>query len=294
MIVITGASTSVAPAKMHQVYVDQYTASVLPPPKASGFLELALNLHTDLCAGPTGSIILFVMAVLFVISLVSGVVVYGPFTRQWRFGAVRPRMLRRARWLDLHNLLGIVTAAWMLVVGFTGAINALSPFIASLWQSTELRDMAAPFQKQPKPERLSSIQAALETAYKAEPGSSLVTIAFPGTAFASPRHYGVYLHGARPLTSRILKPLLIDAGTGELAASREMPWYVKALFISEPLHFGDYGGLPLKFLWAAFDVVAIVVLVSGIWLWWLRRRITPESVLEEAVEEISIEEHVAG
>jgi uncharacterized iron-regulated membrane protein len=66
------------------------------------------------------------------------------------------------------------------------------------------------------------------------------------------------------------------------------------LFISEPLHFGDYGGLPLKFLWAAFDVVAIVVLVSGIWLWWLRRRTTPESVLEEAVEEISIEEHVAG
>ena len=30
-----------------------------------------------------------------------------------------------------------------------------------------------------------------------------------------------------------------------------MPWYVKALKLSQPLHFGDYGGMPLKIIWAA-------------------------------------------
>jgi uncharacterized iron-regulated membrane protein len=51
-----------------------------------------------------------------------------------------------------------------------------------------------------------------------------------------------------------------------------MPWYLRALEISRPLHFGDYGGMPLKIIWALFDVVAIVVLISGIYLWWKRRK----------------------
>jgi hypothetical protein len=34
---------------------------------------------------------------------------------------------------------------------------------------------------------------------------------------------------------------------------RPMPWYAQALLVSQPLHFGDYGGLPLKLLWAVLD-----------------------------------------
>ena len=37
--------------------------------------------------------------------------------------------------------------------------------------------------------------------------------------------------------------------------------------MSQPLHFGDYGGLALKLLWALLDVLAIVVLGSGLYLW---------------------------
>jgi uncharacterized iron-regulated membrane protein len=51
-----------------------------------------------------------------------------------------------------------------------------------------------------------------------------------------------------------------------------MPWYLRALQTSRPLHFGDYGGLPLKILWALLDVMAIVVLYSGIYLWLAKRK----------------------
>ena len=47
---------------------------------------------------------------------------------------------------------------------------------------------------------------------------------------------------------------------------------MSAMYLSQPLHFGDYAGLPLKILWALLDVVAIVVLVSGLYLWLGRRR----------------------
>ena len=46
-----------------------------------------------------------------------------------------------------------------------------------------------------------------------------------------------------------------------------MPWYVTSLFVSQPLHFGDYGGMPLKILWAVLDLITIIVLGSGIYLW---------------------------
>ena len=36
-------------------------------------------------------------------------------------------------------------------------------------------------------------------------------VAFPGTPFSSPHHYMVFMQGDSPLTSRLLKPVLVDA-----------------------------------------------------------------------------------
>ena len=36
------------------------------------------------------------------------------------FGTLRTARSRRLKWLDYHNLLGIVALAWMTVVGATG------------------------------------------------------------------------------------------------------------------------------------------------------------------------------
>ncbi|MDB5973481.1 MAG: putative rane protein [Nevskia sp.] len=49
--------------------------------------------------------------------------------------------------------------------------------------------------------------------------------------------------------------------------------------MSRPLHFGDYGGLPLKLIWALLDLVTIAVLGSGLYLWlaW-RRSSAPQDV----------------
>ncbi len=62
---------------------------------------------------------------------------------------------------------------------------------------------------------------------------------------------------------------------------REMPLYVKTLLVSQPLHFGDYGGLPLKIIWALLDVITIVVLGSGLYLWLGRRKVTLEKRLAD-------------
>ena len=48
--------------------------------------------------------------------------------------------------------------------------------------------------------------------------------------------------------------MLIDAATGAFTDSRDLPWYVTTLLVSQPLHFGDYGGMPMKIIWALLDI----------------------------------------
>jgi uncharacterized iron-regulated membrane protein len=105
---------------------------------------------------------------------------------------------------------------------------------------------------------------------------------FPGAGFSTPHHYAVLVRGSTPIGSRMLQAALIDADTGELTDRPEMPWYAKVLFLSQPLHFGDYGGLPLKIIWALFDLVTIFVLVSGLYLWFARRNASIETRIAEA------------
>jgi uncharacterized iron-regulated membrane protein len=204
------------------------------------------------------------MGLLFLTAIVSGVVVYGPFMRRLNFGTIRSR---RLYWLDVHNLFGIVILAWTLVVGVTGVINTLSQQIAMHWQRTELVAMLGPWRNAPVPPKLASAQLAIDTALKHAPGMKVQSFAMPGSPFAGGHHYGVYLRGNEPLTSRLLKPVLINADDGTFGETRDMPLYVKALFVSRPLHFGDYGGLPLKVLWCLLDLATIVVLGSGLYLW---------------------------
>ena len=234
-----------------------------------GFMDLMLRLHVDMFAGLPGKLFLGFMGLLLLVALVSGVVLYAPFMRKLDFGAVRKDRSTRVKWLDLHNLIGIVTLVWCFVVGATGMINTWADLLVKYWQYTEVSTLLAPYQGQPllAPADRGPLQASLDTAMHHGQQRKVSFIAFPGTAFSSPHHNTIFLKGTTPLTSRLLQPLLVDAKTSQLTAAPELPWYLTTLLVSQPLHFGDYGGMPMKILWALLDIATIVVLGSGLYLW---------------------------
>jgi uncharacterized iron-regulated membrane protein len=269
------ATPETPPEAGHLVVVDARTATVLGVPKTQeGIMHVLYTLHVDLFAGLPGKLFLGVMGILFAAAIVSGLVLYGPFMRRLDFGTVRAHTSPRTRWLDLHNLLGIVVLTWTLVVGITGVINTWADLALNVWRSGQLATMAAPYRDKPPPSRLTSVQAAVDVARKAAPRMEPSFVAFPGTRYTSRHHYAVFMRGDSALTARLLKPALVDAETGRLTAIRDMPWYMTTLSLSQPLHFGDYGGMPLKIIWAILDVITIAVLLSGLYLWLVRRQIS--------------------
>jgi len=254
--------------------LDARSGDLLSTPEfGSGFMGVMYRLHVDLFAGLPGKLFLGLMGVLFVVSLVSGTVLYAPFMRKLDFGTVRRDRSARIRWLDLHNLLGIVTLVWALVVGGTGVVNTWADLILKSWQREQMAQLAdgkATPLLAGKPGGVPEdqrVQHVLDRALAAAPHMRLSMLAYPGTLLGTPEHFAVILHGDTPLTARLRQSLLVHPETGEVLQASARPWYVTLFQLSQPLHFGDYGGLPLKILWAALDLITIVVLGGGLYLW---------------------------
>lgn len=273
VVAITAATAGTEPNSSHTFMLDARSGEPVAMPSANGgFMMTMLRLHVDLFAGLPGKLLLAFMGLLFVVAIVSGAVLYAPFMRRLEFGTVRRDRSTRTRWLDLHNLIGIVTLTWALVVGVTGVISACADLVIAAWRNESLAAMVEPYRDAPPLTKRAPATRLLEIAAQATPGMAPDFIAFPGTRFSSEHHYSVFMKGSSHLTSHLWTPVLIDARTLAVTAIGERPWYMDALAMSQPLHFGDYGGLPMQLLWATLDVLTIIVLGSGLYLWWVRRR----------------------
>lgn len=276
----------------HTLQFDSRTAALLKDElpvsqQPQTFIGLMFSLHTDLFMDLPGELFLGLMGLLFVISIISGIVLYGPFMKKLDFGTIRSHRSKRLKWLDLHNLLGIATALWLFVIGVTGVMNELATPLFGLWQITDVKTLLDKYHGAPviNQHQLSPPQAAFNTAQKALPAMTITSVVYPGNAFGSPYHYLLWAKGNTPLTSQLFSPILVDARSGQLTAVVKMPFYLRALEICRPLHFGDYGGTPLKIIWALFDLVAIVVLISGVYLWFVRRKFYADYFLRLSTEE---------
>ena len=129
------------------------------------------------------------------LAIVSGVVLYAPFMRKLRFGEVRRDRSTRVKWLDLHNLLGIVTLTWAFVVGGHRHGQHLGrPRHDVLAERPDGRDAGA-LQRHAAVEKLGFAGEGLRGRPRPRAPMKIGFIAFPGTAFSSEHHYGVFMRG---------------------------------------------------------------------------------------------------
>ncbi|CCD85610.1 Putative uncharacterized iron-regulated membrane protein [Bradyrhizobium sp. ORS 285] len=292
LVVVALSPTAIpVPGQLHRVTVDARTAAVLGEEAPhQDVMDVILRIHRDMFTGLAGELFLGLMGLVFAASIVSGVVVYWPFMRRLQFGTVRDRSAR-LKWLDLHNLLGIVTVSWTLAVGITGTINTLAVPLSDLWRAQTMPALLAPYQGEPLAEA-TSVEAAVDAVRTAHPDRQVASVTMPTTSrFGSPQHLIVWTKGKTPFTARMFSPVLVDALDSTKMVAPALAWYLRALQVSRPLHFGDYGGLPLKIIWALLDIITIIVLCSGLYLWvakrWGSRRRTSSVPAQAAAAVVS-------
>lgn len=286
LLVITGSpeARSFHDAKVR--FADLITAQPVGDPDPgmtlTGFM---LELHAEWFVGPAGELIGAFIALLVLISLLSGLVVYAPYVKRIAFGVLRRGRGARLLQLDLHNFIGAVVLGWALVVTVTGFLLGFSAVAIGLWQLTEFKpfieqaEAMTPVDVRHPPVNIDQVFAAVANV---EPGWEVSSVVFPHTEFSTPRHYLALLVGTEGLDERLFRVAAVDAATGEVVLTRELPAHLKAIQLSQPLHFGDYGGLPLKILWTLCTWLTLFITANGAWLWWNRRRRAPKAAVAGA------------
>lgn len=264
--------------------VDRRTGKLLPKVDfEKTFSAIILQIHAELFLGPFGRILVGLVGLAILIALGTGFWVYGPTMRRFSFGLLRRVLSRRTFLADLHKLVGAASFGWNLVVAATGFILCFSTFLLQLFAATEIAAIGKPYESAPVVTDYATIDRAIAGAEAAETHRTWATVALPGSALSTPRHYGILLKGEKGLEEHMLGLVVVDAAEPATILPKAFPWYLKAVLVSEPLHFGNYGKLPLKIVWALFTVVTLGLSVTGLWVFFLgRRKRTRDRVVEDS------------
>lgn len=242
---------------------------VLPTP-ASGFFDWVLVLHREVFLGSTGKLYLGFVGLIYLFMLLSGFFLYGKFMKGRAFGEVRRGIPKLA---DLHKFLGVITFGWGLVIGLSGVFLAFNGVLIKYFQAQTLKSLTAEFRGSGTSSSvIPDLGKVVQSALNGKRDSSVSYISFPDTEYGLPGHFLLLMKGGTTFTEKISEMAVVNAQSGLLTKTVELPLYLKFVLVSEPLHFGDYGGPPLKILWALFALSSQAVVVLGIASYFRKRK----------------------
>lgn len=249
-----------------KLFFDAKTGAAVAPPQESGFFTALLKIHRELWLGTWGRFYVGIAGLLIAFTFLSGFFIYGKFTRQRPYGEIRKSNATLAL-MDFHKFLGVTIFAWGLLVSATGCFLAFDSSLIKIYQRGELASLNSTHAGESPLERLPSLAALVESAAKARPKAQLSFLSFPGSEFSLPRHF-LFL----TREERRSELLVMDGATGAFLEARPLPWYLKATMLSEPLHFGNYGGIPLQAAWLLFATAAGILSMSGPISYWKKKQ----------------------
>lgn len=255
-------------------YFDPWTGEPTTPPGTAATAILR-QLHTDLLLpAPWGRYLVGLSGVVMLVSVVSGLLLH----RKMLTEMFTLRLFRstRLKWADTHKSLGLWGLPFHFVIALTGAVLGWVGLALPLAALTAHEgDMAAAasalggFQAEARgiPAEMQPLSALLARAQVALPGLDPAVAVF--------RHYGdagatVEVMGDVPGRLVYYPSVSLAGATGKVMVVTD--WSVatpgKRIYaMVTPLHYGSYGGLGLKLLYALLGAGSCVLIVSGLRIW---------------------------
>jgi uncharacterized iron-regulated membrane protein len=267
------------PEGYHNVYLNPYTGEVLHiVDRRTDFFGTVLRIHRRLLLPETlGRYVVGVSVLIFVISLISGLILWWPRNR----AAARQRFLVKwsAKWrrvnYDSHNVFGFYALPLALVIALTGLVWSFDWMEKTVdWVANG--GTASPEVREPKinpglqsstalPDRL------LAGAWAKYPKVPLFSVDFPATDSAA---LGLSVYPSLT-TYHDSRYLLFDPSTGRLLHedSRETQTAGQRMrAMNYDIHIGKILGLPGQLLAFFASLVSASLPVTGFLIWWGRRR----------------------
>lgn len=243
------------------------------------FTYVLLNIHYNLLTGTPGKIVVFLVGIAFLVSLITGVIVYRKSI--WKVLVFRQKISfqsKRSMFSSLHRVLGV----WGLLFNLLMCISGL--FLGYLVVDNALKSKSIQIEV---PELAYSIDDAIAHVRSAYPDFEITYLRFPVSADGTlqllgrlkddPVYYGKFYSG-----------ILLDAegNIGKAVFLKDNPWYARMLRVLQPLHFGDYAGIVVKIIYSVGAIIPALLSVTGFLLWHRRSKVKPFVKKKLVIKEI--------
>ncbi len=116
---------------LRMVYMDPYTGKVLKDDSTIYFFYITAHLHHSLLLHKTGTWIIDITTIIFVIALISGLILWWPRSWQKKYKkasfSIKTNASKSRLNLDLHKVLGFYCLGLLLLLSLTGLLIAFKP-----------------------------------------------------------------------------------------------------------------------------------------------------------------------
>lgn len=271
--IIESTATTAPPARMGmggdyalynpatKLLITSHNESPVHPWVRSG-LHTLHQLHTRLDLGKTGIYIVTFLSFLCSLSIISGIFLYGPFRKSYSKASVFSKQMKIS---SLHREFAMVASIWGLILCLSGVwIGGF--FIANDSYNLAILHTAKQELSDGQSEILQPSEA-ISRIVKAYPDRQLISIDYPSKF--NNYHYAFYLGAendddpAMFLGQPVYANLYADPSNDKFS-TKSIPWYFTGMTTMINLHIHNHNTLVLKILWAIWDIILIIGIVTGI------------------------------
>lgn len=119
------------PRRMNEELLDAGSGEAIAVRETRGG-HFFTHFHADLLLGPAGRWIVGAAGLVMLGALISGILIHHRFFSD--FFTLRPRAGKRRTWLDVHNLAGISTLPFLLMITYTGCVILAETYMPAATQ----------------------------------------------------------------------------------------------------------------------------------------------------------------
>ncbi len=222
-----------------------------------------LHLHMQLQAGRAGYYVTLPAGFALVLLSVSGFWIYRHRLTALARHPFRLRLGWRVALMDLHNWIGVASLYFTFTLGLTGAL-----YVLTILNARPAPTAPVTF----SPAALAPLEPMLAEARTRFPSAEILRAQFPARADAPV--IVLLIHRDAPVWQKFSR-VEFNATTGavkQVRDARTLPAADQFRSMLAPLHFGFYGATWVKWAYFVGGLSPALLGVSGLALWWLRRR----------------------
>lgn len=252
-----------------EIFIHPQTGAVLGSRGGSddikhNFMSWLAAFHSSFHAGKTGEWLLGIFALVFLISIVTGIILY-------RKKSIAVLLFKKTVWNknNLHQVIGTWALLFNLMIGITGFWMQRYVFKKEFYKSYDWVNTV-----KASPGLFFNFDRAYTAVQKKYPDFTGYVIYFTQSKKGSTAIYGSNSTNAYIHSKKFADVILLDS-IGNISKTRfinEISADDRYDIINSQLHMGKYGGAGIKMIYAFFGLSSAILSITGFLLWRRRRR----------------------